>query len=186
MTADTALSMDRFFTNPDRESVLGEMHARPHLSIDAPSTLFHFAFFCDSAFAIDLLAKLTNSAPNPKLRYTSGEFSGFDVKLERHTEFVSCTLRGGQSTTSGDALAVFSDLVGEQSVDLLVAIQIIISDSPIGMLRQTAFGERTYGGAFSGGNEVRTTLKPDETASLLSPCRPRSRPPANWAAASSG
>ena len=109
---------------------------------------------------MDLIANFAGQEVSPKLRYASGPLAGFTAKLERHTEFVSCTLKGTADHTETQALTALSELLLGNEVEMLVAIHVIVTNNQKTMLKQTEFGERTYGGIMSGDNNVRSTLKP--------------------------
>lgn len=161
----------------DREAALGEIHARPHLSLNNPATVFHFAFLCSQELSMDLVAKLAGEPASPKLRYASGSVGEFTVKLERHTEFVSCTFKSDMDQSQDSALATLQSILDGNPIEMLVAMQVIISKNTKKMLKQTAFGERTYGGTISGENNVRSTLKPtDQGFIVLSVAAPDQTP----------
>ncbi len=159
-------SVKGFKVHADRGSALRELHARPHLNLESPCTLFHFAFLCSSAVGQQLIANLAGEEINPRLRHAAGNVGGFDIKFERHTEFVSCTLKGDTTKTTDEAFAALAQLVPGDDVEFLVALKVDIHGGAARAFKKLQPGERIYGGALSGGNEVRTTLSQTEDGVL--------------------
>ena len=152
----------RFRFHPDRESAVKEAHARPSLNLEPNETVFHFALLCSSTDGQKILANFDGSASNAQLRYVSGQFGDHTVKIERHTEFVSCTIVAQSPTTTSDIWNVLDRIICGAETELLVAIKVEMATTAKTMLQRVAFGERMFGGTVSKGVEVRTTLIPDD------------------------
>jgi uncharacterized membrane-anchored protein len=78
----------------DHTEAINEIHARPTLKINRFHEVFHLAFSChidDIAHLFDRLG-MKNSSTGP--RHTIGKIGTVQIKMEQHTEFISCTFAG--------------------------------------------------------------------------------------------
>ncbi len=82
----------------ERASVLGELHARPLLSLSVPRRIYHFAFMTsedaaqEDRVSIEALAK-SRGVPPPAAgaKFHRFDFGPWDLRWEQHTEFTTYT-----------------------------------------------------------------------------------------------
>jgi len=86
----------------ERASVLGELHARPLLSVKMPRRVYHFAFLTNEEEAqadranINALAEARGAAPPaPRSKFHQCDFGAWDLRWEQHTEFTTYTWSTG-------------------------------------------------------------------------------------------
>ncbi|MBD8878091.1 DUF3422 family protein [Roseibium polysiphoniae] len=96
-----------FPTHPLRESVLGEVHARPFRPVCSPRVVLHYAFATsaeeanrDRSWFSDFCASQGAAGPAPDARYHVLPFAGGALSWERHTEFTTYTW-DGPATSEG-------------------------------------------------------------------------------------
>ena len=87
-----------FAPHPDRDMVLGEVHARPFHPVTTPSRMLRFAFMTDAAQAAADRAALwafceDHGAPGPArgVKQHRVEIEGFGLRWEQHSEFTTYT-----------------------------------------------------------------------------------------------
>lgn len=81
-----------FPTHPARESLVGELHARPAIPIQAPARLSRLAMLATDRSAEDahlaaLCARHGVQPPAPGASWFLADFGAFRLRFERHTEF---------------------------------------------------------------------------------------------------
>jgi len=87
-----------FEVHPLRDVVVGEVHARPFRSLEAPRVLHHLAFQSDTDAGDDIeqLARFCKAhgalPPGPGARHHVITLGGAELRWERHTEFTTMTL----------------------------------------------------------------------------------------------
>lgn len=120
--------------HPDRERVLGELHARPFAALDSPARLLHIAIAAApehqarDAAALDKLARARGwPAPVSARFYASPDAA---LRWERHGEFVTWTLRCHQPGAT--PWAALREALGKLPKDaaLLVAIELLLEGEP--------------------------------------------------------
>jgi uncharacterized membrane-anchored protein len=91
--------ISRLQPHPLRDELYGELHARPTPLLYAPLRASHVAFLNgpqeieDSRAHVARLAKrYATSAPAPGADFYHGDFEGFELRWEKHTEFCSLTV----------------------------------------------------------------------------------------------
>ena len=95
----SAISFDRLSAHPERDAVLGEVHARPFHPLLPPRRLLRFAFMTDAA-AVAANRKalsaycLRQGAPGPDERAKHHQLTvgGATLRWEQHSEFTTYTI----------------------------------------------------------------------------------------------
>lgn len=160
MTQENPSMNFRQFDRASRFAALAEAHARPPVEFGPAKFVRHFAFQADQETCQTLLADLGVAGADTQLRLAQGTVGKLSVKLERHTEFYTCTVfeKSGKKT---DPVASAAELLQTDDFVLLSDITISIHDNQSSLIKALPLGERQLGGIMRGGLEVRTTLKPD-------------------------
>ena len=103
----SAISFDRLTAHPERDAVLGEVHARPFHPLTPPRRLLRFAFMTDAAAIAanrDALSAfcLRQGVPGPGERAKHHQLAVGDATLrwEQHSEFTTFTIELGAEGTS--------------------------------------------------------------------------------------
>jgi len=81
-----------FPTHPERESLVGELHARPAIPIHGPARLSRLAMLApdrvaEDAHLVALCARHGVQPPAPGAAWFLADFGTFRLRFERHTEF---------------------------------------------------------------------------------------------------
>ncbi len=114
--------MTAFAPHPDRDVVLGEVHARPFHPLDTPARLLRFAFMTDAGQASADRSALwefcaRHGAPGPAMgvKQHRVEIGGFGLRWEQHSEFTTYTWElANPNTTPFDISArSLSDTMGQ-------------------------------------------------------------------------
>lgn len=151
--------------HPDRDSLIAEAHARPSQNLSVPSQLLQVAFRCSSDIRERFFKIISPAQDAVTLRHTSGEVGGIRVKLERHTEFMSCMLfRDMNKPDNLNSLAdVFHEHFPTETLEILVLLQVDVVTTTAQMLKLLPLTQRIYGGKIRSQIDVRSTFTPDET-----------------------
>ena len=100
------LPFENAAAHPQRDAVLGEVHARPFQSLEPPCRLFHYAFLTDSAAAKADLQALTAfclaqgvAEPAPQAKHHRINLGSANLRWEQHSEFTTYTIAVVASAT---------------------------------------------------------------------------------------
>jgi uncharacterized membrane-anchored protein len=101
-----AALISRLTPHPMREDLYGELHSRPTQLLDVPLRASHIACLAtpeEISESRDHMARLAKryatTAPVPDASFFRGQFGGFQLRWEKHTEFFSVTvIREGVGT----------------------------------------------------------------------------------------
>jgi len=150
--------------HPDREGIISETHARPSQSIMGPAVILHLAFratedVCDAFFKV--LARENNKT---EARHQTGCIDGIVMKLERHTEFMSCTLfqELHDKQQESNLLEFFKNWLPIEKIEILTTLKLTLVKSAREMLKRLPPEHRIFGGRIRNGIEVRSNFRPDE------------------------
>jgi uncharacterized membrane-anchored protein len=128
--------MVSFPTHPDREALVGEMHARPALPLTAPASVTRLALLggdraAQSAHLARLCAMSGAPAPDPEANHLLLDAGAFILRYERHTEFAGLTfLRSGGADFREPAIsAVPQDWLASWPGQTIAACHILLSPS---------------------------------------------------------
>jgi uncharacterized membrane-anchored protein len=149
--------------HPDREGLISEAHARPSQNITPPSEMVHLAIRAESDVYQEFFTQLGIDIGDHNMRHIVKEVDGFRVKLERHTEFLSCTVF--KDLTSKTTKLEIQDFLNQKfpidKTQILVLLHINIVRTASQMLKALGASERIYGGRIRNEIDVRSTFKPD-------------------------
>lgn len=146
----------------DRQAAIDEVHARPSMEIIGPAIVMHIAFSCDKGENIDLFSSISGAQSDEIPRYAIDTIDNVDVKLERHTEFTTCTLVANNTQNQSNVDKVYRDLLVHRSVKILSKCRVTIVMSAKELAKQNTFGKRVYGGLMRGELQVHSTLEKDD------------------------
>lgn len=145
----------------DRQAAIDEVHARPSMEIVGPAIVVHIAFSCDKDENISLFSKISGSQADEIPRYAIDKINNVNVKLERHTEFTTCTLVANNSQNHSSVDDIYRDLLAHRPVKILSKCRITIVTSAKELAKQNTFGKRVFGGLMRGELQVHSTLEKD-------------------------
>lgn len=175
----TAQNQITLINHPDRSMIMGEAHARPSLQFTHPSNIIHLAFRCDKSIMqqmfgeLNLNGKSTNAGANQgssegpsQPRHRIERQGQAQIKIEGHSEFVSC-MASAPTSLSEDALwGVIQNYVPLADVEIIVQLKIRILSNANAMVKSLGAGDRIYGGTMVGEMDVRTSYKLRENDSI--------------------
>ncbi len=145
----------------DRDTVVAEPHARPPMPVSPGDKIMHLGIDCSTAARMRLFEILEIDPEAKNTRHWMKQCSGYVLKLEQHTEFMSITLL----VSADDDPAATSDLLVEvAAVDALEAITLtrVEVSGPLTRKSKAAVRQgRALGGTMRGGMAVHSTLIPD-------------------------
>ncbi|MEO0328623.1 MAG: DUF3422 domain-containing protein [Pseudomonadota bacterium] len=159
-------NLNNWTFHPARNDLIAEAHARPALQIPGPAEIIHIAFRCKQEIAYQFFDALVkgDKGDDPMPRHLTGTIRGVRVKLERHTEFMSCSLFQdlGAEEKPGSLDEILQDVFPINQVEIFTLIRLRIVKTARDMVRRLPIEDRAYGGNLRHGIEVRSTFKPDE------------------------
>ena len=143
-----------------RAAALAEAHARPSLELTGCHYLHHIALQISGDTKDKILSAIKVKDQSEDSRFVLGTVDGYVVKLEHHTEFLTCTF---VSRSAGDGIAPESmaALIGLDALDIICDIKIDFIDSSLALTKSFDPTQRPLGGNLRD-MEVRTTLLPDD------------------------
>lgn len=155
-----------FEFDDDRWEALNEAHARPALKFNAPASVLHFAFRCPETEANRLFEEFSKDRFSSGPRHILGELGGIQLKLEKHTEFVSCTLVSDNASSTSDLYALFQSRFPIDQYKILVVIEVEICNAKKRFVELTRGLEELIGGTANGQLDFVTTFKPDNAGAI--------------------
>lgn len=160
-TPDTSLNW-KFHTA--HQQIVAETHARPSQAITGPAQIIHIALKCTDDVANQIFAVLNSDKLETSPRHRTGKLDGVRVKLEKHTEFLSCTffqeLEGNKNPK--DLLAILKEYFPIEETQVYVLLRLSLVNSVREMLKSLPIDQRIYGGKMCDGIDVLSTFIPDE------------------------
>ncbi len=152
----------------ERDALIAEAHARPAQSVRAPAEILHVAFAASQEVYQRFFDQIDPSATPSSLRHIVGSIGKIRVKMERHTEFMSCTLFKDLDDGADDIR--LPDFVREvfpmDETEIHVLLRLKIVKSAREMLKELPIDERIYGGKIRNDIDVRSTFKPDDSGAI--------------------
>ena len=107
------------------ELVVSEAHARPSQPISGVSQIIHLAFRCDKETTLKFFSVLGKVDAKEPPRHFTVKMEEVTIKIERHTEFISCTLFRNGSGEKKEALRdIAARLLPLESVELMVLLRV--------------------------------------------------------------
>ncbi len=148
--------------------IIAETHARPSQAITGPAEIIHIALKASDETSDAFFKILDKDNIEAGPRHKTGKMNGIRVKLEKHTEFLSCTFfqeLGGKSTSDNLLDFINSNFpVAETEVYVLLKLSLVKSIRE--MLKILPLDQRIYGGKMRDGIDVRSTFIPDENGMI--------------------
>ncbi len=158
----------RFAEHPLRHDLIAEVHARPFAELRPPERVAYFAMLsgekgaeADHRHVAELFNRFDQPKPAAGSKHAIGDFGGFRLKWERHTEFSSYMfmVRGashGLPFSSPASLAVPADWLAALPGQLMVGLKVEVlaaqaEEISPGNLARLFSVENFAGGAVSGG-----------------------------------
>ncbi|MEM9332904.1 MAG: DUF3422 domain-containing protein [Pseudomonadota bacterium] len=148
----------------ERDSLIAEAHARPSQNIEPPAEVLHLAFRAEEAIQRQFFDAINADSEDTKLRHAISKVKHASIKLERHTEFMSCTLFRDKSAQSDqqDLKQILNDNFPMQEIEILVLLRLDIMKTATEMLKSLPANQRVYGGSIRGDIDARSTFIPDD------------------------
>lgn len=144
--------------------LVAETHARPAQSITGPAEIIHMAVKASDEIADQFFHALDPDKQETGPRHRTGKLNGIRVKLEKHTEFLSCTFfqELGNSQNKDDLLDIVKNNFPVTETEVYVLLKLSLVKSLREMLKILPIDQRIYGGKMREGIDVRSTFIPDE------------------------
>ena len=148
--------------------LLAETHARPSQAITGPAEIIHMALKTSDEIADSFFHALDPDKLETGPRHRTGSLKGIRVKLEKHTEFLSCTFF--QELEAGTNKQNLMDFVRENfpvaDSEVYVLLRLSLVKSVREMLKVLPLDHHIYGGKMRDGIDVRSTFIPDEDGAI--------------------
>lgn len=150
--------------HPDRDFLISEAHARPSQAISGPANMLHLAFRAEPSVRRQFFHKLGPNEDPMLVRHTSATLDKVRVKLEYHTEFMSCTVF--QEELAADNHVDLVDFLSQNfpmgEIEILVLLKLNLLKSNDDLRLCFSGEQRMYGGILRKGIDVRSSFIPDE------------------------
>lgn len=146
--------------HPDREAVISEPHARPHLPVSSDDIILHLGFQVEGSDLTSILKKLSPTLMEANRRHYVKAFDQVSVKLEQHTEFVSltCLCAKHKQDRISELLA---SLLGDVQVHVIAMTKLYMCQSAEEANSYLPTNHSVYGGVMRGQINVSSSLMPD-------------------------
>jgi uncharacterized membrane-anchored protein len=145
-----------------RGAALAEAHARPSLDLTGCRLLQHVALMADEATCQQIISRIKVKDQTQDTRFVLGTIDKLTVKLERHTEFLTCTfISRDDPPVATSKTRSMGELIGIDGLDIFCDIKINFVDNTPTLTKSIELTQRPLGGNLRG-MEVRTTLLPDD------------------------
>ncbi len=150
--------------HPARDAMIAEAHARPSQNIAGPAQVLHLAFRANDEVYQQFFEQLAPQAGVANTRHASNTIEQVRIKLERHTEFMSCTLFQDNipAAKRRNLVELVSRTFPMERVEVLVLLKLELVKSANDLLKVLPFEKRIYGGRLRSGIDVRSSFTPDE------------------------
>lgn len=144
--------------------IIAETHARPSQAINGPSEIIHMALKASDEVADRFFHALDPDKIETGPRHRIGSINGVRVKLEKHTEFLSCTFF--QENDGKKDLENLLDIIKRNfpipETQVYVLLKLSLVKSVREMLKILPIDQSIYGGKMRDGIDVRSTFIPDQ------------------------
>lgn len=160
-TTDTKLNWN---FQAAHSQLIAETHARPSQAVTAPAEIIHMALKCSDAVSDKFFEALDSDKIETGPRHRTGKINGIRVKLEKHTEFLSCTFfqEFGSKRKQEDLLSIIDRNFPIKETEVYVLLKLSLVNSVREVLKILPIEQRIYGGKMRDGIDVRSTFIPDE------------------------
>ncbi len=163
-TNTTATTSQEWNFHSKHSQLLAETHARPSQAITGPAEIIHMALKATDEVADSFFNALDPDKIETGPRHRTGSINGIRVKLEKHTEFLSCTFF--QELEGNKNVEQLLDIVQRNfpisQTEVYVLLKLSLVNSVREMLKILPIDQRIYGGKMRDGIDVRSTFIPDQ------------------------
>ncbi len=144
--------------------LIAETHARPSHAITGPAQIIHVALKCSDEIADRFFEVLDNDKIETGPRHRTGKLNDIHVKLEKHTEFLSCTFfqELGAKKNHDELITIVDRNFPIKETEIYVLFKLNLVNSAREMLKILPIEQRIYGGKMRDGIDVRSTFTPDK------------------------
>lgn len=162
--SNPSVSIKSWKFHPARDFLISEAHARPSQNISGPANILHIAFRAEPSIREQFYNFLSPNSDMIVTRHVSGAFGQVQVKVEHHTEFMSCTVFQDEVETNNqlDLLEFLNKNLPMQEVEILVLLKLDIFPSQSALLKAAPHDQRIYGGIFRKAISVQSSFVPNE------------------------
>ena len=157
-----------FEEHPLRHELIAEVHARPFAELRPPERVAYFAMLsgeggaeADHRHVAELFKRFDQAEPDGASKHAMGDFGGFRLKWERHTEFSSYMIMVDGASDAAPfsnpaSQAVPADWLADLPGQLMIGLKIEVlakeaEETSPGKLAQLFSVDSFAGGAVSGG-----------------------------------
>jgi len=148
--------------------IIAETHARPSQAINGPANIIHIAVKANDEVAKSFFITLDPDETGMSSRHKTGMINGIRIKLEKHTEFLSCTFF--QQLDDKHTPENLHDFINTNfqisETEVFVLLKLSLVKSVREMLKILPLDQRIYGGKMRDGIDVRSTFIPDENGMI--------------------
>jgi uncharacterized membrane-anchored protein len=142
--------------------LIAEAHARPSQNITGPANILHLAFRAEPAVREQFYRFLSPDTDMARTRHISGTIGQLRLKLEHHTEFMSCTVfqDAVEPDTQVDLIDFLNKNLPMQAVEILVLLKLNIVASRDTLIKAVSGEQPMYGGVFRKAIDIRSSFIP--------------------------
>lgn len=162
MSAEDKKVNDQYTHHQDRQNAIEEVHARPALDIKSPCKVVHLTFDCSSQDFTKIFGKIDSKMAKSGPRHLIGHVKDIRIKLEKHTEFVSCTLVVPDGCDEHHVNSIQSFLLDGVEINVFSMCHILLRSEQHVSNTDETLDKGMLGGVMYEQMQVRTTLKPDD------------------------
>lgn len=148
--------------------IVAETHARPAQTVNGHAEIIHMALKANDEVADRFFTALDPDKIETGPRHRTGSLKGIHVKLEKHTEFLSCTFFNELEDKSKtiDLMNFVKSQFPVAETEVYVLLHLSLVKSVREMLKFMPIDQRVYGGKMRDGIDVRSTFIPDKTGAI--------------------
>lgn len=154
--------------HPAHSQIVSETHARPSQPVNGPAEIMHIALKASDELADSFFTVLDPDKVETGPRHRTGSIKNIRVKLEKHTEFLSCTffqeLAGRKNPP--DLMEFVKSEFPLEKTEIYVLLRLSLVKSVGDMLKILPINQRLYGGKMRDGIDVRSTFIPDSEGAI--------------------
>ncbi len=162
MSAEDSKVDDQYAYHQDRQNAIEEVHARPALDILSPCKVVHLTFDCSNEDFTTIFERIDSKMAKTGPRHLIGQVKDVRIKIEKHTEFVSCTLVIPDGCDEHHLKSIQSFLLEGANINVFSICHILLTSEQHVSHQNGALDKGMLGGVMYEQMQVRTTLKPDD------------------------
>lgn len=161
--SNPSVSIKSWNFHPSRDFLMSEAHARPSQNISGPAHILHITFRAEPSIREQFYNFVSPKTDMTISRHVSGSFGQISVKLEHHTEFMSCTVFQDEVDADNplDLLEFLNKNLPIRDVEILVLLKLDILSSQSALLKAAPHDQRVYGGILRKAISVQSSFIPN-------------------------